>query len=168
MTDQSTTQQVTEVSNAVVEATKSSDALAQAGSQLLGTFNELIVSTSGAIKNTASFAGDQIPDLIHQLLLWKTCEAGISFFVASIIVFFGVRNMKRQWAQACLNETLPRDQRKDNMFTDKSNEGHPCCVVYLLLIIPIIIACNNFYELLQLIVAPKIWLIEYAANLVKH
>ena len=96
------------------------------------------------------FAMGEIPDIAHQLLVWKT---GVSIFGIGI-------------GLVLLSVLLLIFKKKEWYF-----ESEEKTILYILVSAacgvagPIVVLCNTF-NLLQIWLAPKIFLMEYAANLV--
>lgn len=114
---------------------------------------EVYDAAKGASAKAIDFAQAQIPDIIHQLLMWKLTEAiayifiAIAFLTAFFVFWF-----------------------KINAFCKKERDN-AAIILYStiggVVIIGGSIACiiDNTLIALQIWVAPKIYLIEYAADL---
>lgn len=117
---------------------------------------DAIVTTITKATETAGKAVDflsaEIPDVIKQLIQWKIAENGFLVFLALAFLIAWVTKLASH-------------------FYKRAEEDEPFCVVViggwlLSVFCSIIVICGSL-ELIQLIVAPKVWLIEYAAHLVK-
>lgn len=118
---------------------------------------EIINSTKDAVGKGVSFLNQQLPDVVQQLLVWKWYEGLIT--IGFLILFFivvGVFN----WYQfkKCKIHFQKHSYLPDWAFWN---------FLQILLIIPLGGLLANIYTLTQLYYAPKIFLIEYAAHLVK-
>ena len=117
---------------------------------------EIINKAIRGIDSTTDFLLSEIPEVIQQLLMWNFAKSLIISFVllASVAVslFVGLKLLRGDFIK--LSPRL-----HDSRFGI-------CCILAFF-------AAINFYELLysndwlMIWIAPKVWLMEYAANLVK-
>ena len=118
---------------------------------------EILKKGLEAAEKTGNFVVEQAPDLIQQLIVWKTCEY-IFLILISIAFLFSIY----KWCKSAmkrygdLNNFI--DEPEFLMFS-----------IYSIVVILIfgIALFKSFFNLLQVLLAPKIWLIEYATNLIK-
>ena len=147
--------------------------------QLQKALVELIGKASNGIDASASFLSAEIPDVIHQLLLWYAAKSAIEFFVGVIILAFGVKifNMKigmskdsakkdyedgKRWTRYCgLNEITSTEYDAIMMMPDYWKAK--ALGVFAAMIGSLWVNI----DWLQIWIAPKIWLIEYASQLTK-
>lgn len=125
--------------------------------QLQKALAEIIGKVNGGIDGAASFMIAQIPDVVSQLLTWYATKSAIMCSLAVIVMvawFF---------AERCAIKTL----RAGNA------DFEDWAIVYWLLgsiarIMPVLFVVSYLnLDWLQIWLAPKIWLIEYAASLAK-
>lgn len=115
-----------------------------------------VLQTFTEIKN---FTLAQAPDVIHQLLLWKLCEniiLALVFFVLVIYTYMGWKRLGTWWA---------KQQQK----SDEDSEGFYYVGSLLLVSLFVLFGATTIYrvmESIKIIIAPKFYLIEYAANLI--
>lgn len=111
-------------------------------------------------EQTGNFIVEQAPDLIRQLLIWKTVEYAviISIGIALLIFFF-------KWTKKVGREMKEKDYDFEDYFMD-SFANIMIALGYLsAFIVGIIMIGNNLQNLIQIVFAPKIYLIEYTAKL---
>ena len=123
------------------------------------TLVDTINATKQGITAGIDFASNQIPDVIQQLLMWKLAENILFAFVFVLCIIFYLVVMTKAW----------------NIYQAKSererNEGF--LVLFgafggvFLFIMPAIALVVHLKEILQITIAPKIYLIEYVSNLIK-
>ena len=118
---------------------------------------EILKKGLEAAEKTGNFVVEQAPDLIQQLIVWKTCEY-IFLILISIAFLFSIY----KWCKSAIK----RYGNLDNFF------GEPEVIVFsiysiVVILIFVIALFQSFFNLLQILLAPKIWLIEYATNLIK-
>ena len=124
----------------------------------------LINKAVGGIDAASGFLQEQIPDVIHQLLVWKMCEAllstgiflGLSVLFSIILRLIYKKHLKEQSKSCC--------EREDGWDVLLMGSG---IFFFLFEIVTCIVVFSNISTALQIWLAPKVWLIEYAARLVK-
>ena len=118
---------------------------------------EILKKGLEAAEKTGNFVVEQAPDLIQQLIVWKTCEY-IFWILISIAFLFSVY----KWHKSAM-------KRYDDFdgFCDKIEFFIYCIYAIVVILIFGIALFNSFFNLIQILLAPKIWLIEYATNLIK-
>lgn len=116
----------------------------------------IITQVQSGVQAGVSFLSAEIPDVIRQLLIWKAVEASVWAFVGLLFLLLNIPILR--WAFK-YHETY-----EECYFPGHIMAG----VCYLLVSTPIVFTVfSNLLTVLQIWVAPKVWLIEYAASLVK-
>jgi len=119
--------------------------------QLQNRFEEVLLNLINQAEDAAAFVTGEIPDVLEQLLVWSFAES-ITYLVLSLFMF-------------C---SMPFIYGLFDRIAKKTNDGgFVCCGVMcdVWLCIP---ACFLFnLTWLKIWLAPKLFLIEYAAELVK-
>ena len=112
---------------------------------LISTIQKATDATGKAI----DFASDQAPDVINQLLTYKLWE-NISVAVFCFIILFAyVKGFKK--VKEYDEDAIP-----------------PYLAVgCLVMIVPLLLGLSSIIEAIQIAIAPKLFLIEYAAGLIK-
>lgn len=113
--------------------------------------NELLLNLIDKAQQGMEFAEAQIPDVIEQLLIWKMATSA-AWMALSIFTFL---------ASVALGIFLIRIARKDN-----DSEWASLGALVLLVGFGISIALADT-DWLQIWLAPKVYLLEYAASLAK-
>lgn len=169
--------------------TTATDKLATSAATAIDTTTNGVASAASAVANSSTAksldnalatminasvqgAGDaiawakyQIPDVIHQLLVWKAVESALwcalSFAVITLCVKL-ILNLKKKIAEI-------QTRNKGVRYCDKEVvDGY-----VLLAILPLaagiasIAVFANSFDWLEIWIAPKIYLLEYAAQLLK-
>ena len=122
-----------------------------------------IASSLEAVKKTGDFVIQQAPDFIHQILTYNLIKYSVlmiillasSIFLSLIMFHFYkkfIKNMKREDEE---------DGYHHNPIELSSS------IFLIPTIIFIICAINYGLTVIQILVAPKIYLLEYAAELIK-
>lgn len=127
------------------------DELKDKGSEMLV---KMIDFTVQSMNDVLEFSKQQIPDVIHQLLMWKATNSLVWLTVGIIIllgaIFWGKKVNK--WG---------KEQREEEIYIF----GH--LLTALLTFASFCFIIYNLLEVLQIWIAPKVYLIQMAADLVK-
>jgi len=136
---------------------ESKEVVVSKAEQVLG---QLLDRALNGIDKAVEFSQAQIPDVIEQLLMWKMIES-ILWNVAALAIF--VVFIAWQWVCFGKPAWVYVDENKDNNLY----EGGLGMWFFgsVLLIIVIVIFMN--FDWLQIMIAPKLYLLEYAADFVK-
>lgn len=143
--------------------------------QLQQALAAIIGRTMDGVQAGIDFLSAEIPDVIHQLLMWKLVEAIITTtFCALLIVAIVVIWFK----YAGLGEKIDLDggNYQNHRWTlthdcDGDLSPHVMATAFLSLLPLIGSSMEGFSALkvaLQIFIAPKLYLIEYAASLYNH
>lgn len=130
---------------------------------LVDTIQKATAVTGEAIDGVKSvtgkaidFASTQIPDVIHQLLLWKMAEATV-YIIASCIaiwIFFILRKRFAAYIKGSFDE-------------DMGWAFFYVIAGMVLIAVPVLHIITYTLVILKIWLAPKLYLIEYVAKLVK-
>ncbi|QLR51848.1 hypothetical protein HV344_06765 [Citrobacter freundii] len=118
---------------------------------------DLLQKASNGIDSAVSFSQAQIPDVVHQLLLWNAASSAL--FQAFILVFLSFY----AWSSVKAIKNVANGHLDD--------AGDTICILWAIFggvagLILFICFWFNF-DWLKIWIAPKLYLIEYAASLVK-
>lgn len=114
---------------------------------LLETLKNLITSATAA----ANFTAEQLPDVVQQLLIYKAVSSVMTQLIAFLVLYFvGIRSIQYAFD----------DNANDDFTIPAFLVGGIVCILSLL-----VIFLNTGW--LQIWLAPKVYLIEYAARLIK-
>lgn len=119
-----------------------------------------------AAKTTGNFVVEQAPDVVQQLLLFNTVAYTVKTVLFSTITTVGfvvaAKLFRKSSAQAEAYANSHTYMAPDG-FSSFMLGGVSCGVGGAALVA----TCNQLLSLLKITLAPKVWLIEYAASLVK-
>ena len=150
---------------------------------------EILERTLNGVDAATQFSKEQIPDVVEQLLLWHGIESFIFFIIGVMTVILVPMITKKTLSKLCLNvskEEAKAAYDRGESWTRYNSGGvltsnvydqvmdgttifNKCFIMFIAsipMIAGIIIITANL-EWLQIIVAPKLYLLEYAADLVK-
>lgn len=125
---------------------------------------ELLQKAVGGIDAAVSFSQAQIPDVVHQLLIWSSVSSAMFQFLGALMVagsFFALyyidkcRKRGDEW-------TIYEGERSI------SSIAFELCrpVILSMFVLGVFIIMINF-DWLKIWLAPKLYLLEYAASLIK-
>lgn len=120
--------------------------------QLQVALTEILNKTMKGVEAGVGFLQAELPDVIQQLLIWKAAEAAFYSFVGVLMIFASIYGAKRTHkASYDLDETV--------------------IPLYMASVGGLFGGCfligSNSLTVIQIWLAPKIYLIEYAASLAK-
>ena len=151
---------------------------------------ELLQKASNGIDAAVSFSQAQIPDVVHQLLLWNMVDSLIKTLIAILTIPLVFWFMKKQCQRVEIGKignegyswekgnpkyrpTMVWDSKGDINLLIMLLVGVLTLWVLLSLLvtsgieITSIVVFFNYFDWLKIWLAPKLYLIEYAASLVK-
>ena len=121
---------------------------------------QIINTTTQAVGKGIDFLSEQIPDVIRQLLMWHaTKNAVISVLLIGIAVILIVISCKI-WKHG--KNYIAKTQHDEEKGFSYFISG----ILGLISILPLCLAVNKALIVLKIVIAPKIFLIEYAAELI--
>lgn len=133
--------------------------------QLQKALGELLNKANNGIDTAGDFLAAELPDVIQQLLMWYGVKSLLMCLIG-VVAAFALPKL--------ISVMLKRPEGKSNLFWDDrgdfSDEMAPVMIVIFGGIFAFVIECVFIFdfiniEWLQIWIAPKIWLIEYAAKL---
>lgn len=125
--------------------------------QLQQALTAILNKTMTGVDAGVSFLSAEIPDVIHQLLLWKASMSALSMIACLVVCFVIYKINSFQW------KVLKKWKEEREDFID-----HPELAINLFQIMWLFPVLALFsLDWLQIWLAPKIYLIEYAASLAK-
>ena len=111
-------------------------------------------------EKTGNFIVEQAPDLIRQLLIWKTVEYSVYVILGiSLIIYF------YRWTKKVSKEMKENEDDFEDYFMYSFANILIAIGQLSLLIIGMMLIAENLQDLIQIVFAPKIYLIEYSAKL---
>ena len=111
-------------------------------------------------EKTGNFIVEQAPDLIKQLLIWKTVEYSIYVIMGiSLIIYF------YRWTKKVSKEIKENEDDFEDYLMGSVSNIFIAIGQMTILIVGVLLISENLHSLIQIVFAPKIYLIEYTANL---
>lgn len=136
-----------------------SDVASLVNTNLQNALADMINKTVGGVERGVEFLSGQLPDVIHQLLVFKMCWAIVStlLIVVCLVVIWKITGALF-------------DKSEENKWRDFW-PCFPCCVTSIIAIIAtpvgLTVVCSKIKTILMIWLAPKLYLLEYAAELLK-
>lgn len=120
--------------------------------QLQQALSELIIKATTGIDTASEFILAELPDVIYQLLMWHGVRS-LLIAIACIVIFI---------IATVGNYKFYKYASKEDYWEQPYIFGN---IFISMIYIPCVCGFNITW--LKIWIAPKVWLIEYAANLVK-
>lgn len=127
----------------------------------LDTINSTLLSLINTTKEAAGFVAGEIPDVLHQLLVWKLVDSLVGFFTGILMLFLSVYLIRSGYKSWKLAQEEP---------FNRGYTAQQCAFWFggvLLCLVSLLIMSLNF-DWLQIWLAPKVYLLEYAGKLVSR
>lgn len=139
--------------------------------QLQQALSAILNKTMSGVDAGISFLSAEIPDVIHQLLMWKMIQSMLFFVFGIIVICWTIVFIKRQYRRSVeKTDNYGQAYYVPTMVFDNRGEVSPGCVIFAVLALAGMLAGVSLISglsWLQILIAPKIYLIEYAASLAK-
>ena len=133
------------------------DSVAGFINQITATTKDMADFTGNALHKGVDMASQQIPDIIHQYVLWGICEnvffaiVGVGIFLAPFTI---TKRVSKEWEKDWLN--------RNDAITAFGSIG--ITAGFLLGAGMFILSIR---EVLEITISPKVWLIEQASHLLR-
>lgn len=116
---------------------------------------QVIHKTTGAVENGVAFLSAQLPDVIQQLLLWHALRSSLWFilFAGLLIYMFP------------MGRRFLRESREATGEMNENLQTATLCAHLASAALAVLVLWNLTW--LKILIAPKLYLIEYTAALVK-
>lgn len=130
--------------------------------QTVNLINQILKKSIEIAEKTGTFAVEQFPDIMQQLLLWKGVGSFLIWFfmglfltVANILFFIKI---ELPWLNG---------KGLDNEYYSNRWEYGPVISINIVLLFSSVMFLVYELTWLQILIAPKLYLLEYAATLIK-
>ncbi|PHM46007.1 hypothetical protein Xmau_00400 [Xenorhabdus mauleonii] len=110
---------------------------------------ELVNKALSGMDGLVDFGKDQLPTVIEQLMLWQLWVTSLLFILFLTLALLAGYT----WKKAI----------ESNIY----NEGGIYIVLFVVVCVLGFISLRCAFTVIQIVVAPKVWLIEYAASLIR-
>lgn len=117
--------------------------------------SELIANAAGGLNGAIEFSKQQIPEVVNQLLTWNLISSALTQVVCLAIIALYLLSFKRA---AALSEDYGNPYSIAATVFLPAGAGVACSAL--------LIFCISF-DWLKILVAPKLYLLEYASHLIK-
>ena len=121
--------------------------------ELQKALGELLNKANNGIDAASGFLAAELPDVIQQLLTWYVVENTI-WFMCNVLLTFAFYKATVEFNKL----------RKENI---REMYDIPMILTAIGLIVTTMVAITCGVEALKIYIAPKLWLLEYAASLTK-
>jgi hypothetical protein len=135
---------------------------------------EVIQSMTGVAQSAYTLGAEQMPEVIEQLIVFNIVKNTAIIFIFFALCVLGACLIYKAYSTKPTEkaDTYPNSYMKENLWWDKhgyASSAHVavCLILGFSLLGFVLSVFVHGGFLLKLIIAPKVWLIEYAAGLVK-
>lgn len=145
--------------------------------QLQSALAKIIEKAVAGMDSSIAFMQAETPEIVEQLLAWYAVKGLMLSFLGTIMIsvgiFVAIKAMKsKPEVSDNFKDTFlwTRGRYQWNKDEAIANEGAAMLIatfVSLSIFFGILFLCFNLMEPIQILIAPKVWLIEYASTLVK-
>ena len=131
-------------------------------SELVQKAEQVLLQMIDKAAEIGSAAVDEIPLVVQELLHWKFAESLFLFITGLIFIYVWVKISIKVWQHGCIEDEYGRKNRdRWDMIWFGYFMG---TLISFLISIPWVL-CN--IDWLQIWIAPRVYLLEYAAHLMK-
>lgn len=124
--------------------------------------DELQQALLNIINGASAFVGEQAPDVVRELLAWNLVYNAIWLPLNLLIGYVAYRSFRKIYAMSLSGENWTRE------YNCLSGFGFVALWASgLFMVFGPVIATENAETIIKITVAPKVYLLEYAADLVK-
>lgn len=132
---------------------------------------DLLNRAISGIDKAVEFSQAKIPDVIHQLLMWNFVESLMMTIIAIATIYPFFVFSRRQFKRIIINSDSGYGREyKTTMIYDRDGDVNPLSLVYGIVSVfysTVVIIVILDLTWLKIWIAPKLYLLEYAASLVK-
>lgn len=132
---------------------------------------EMITSSVSVAGDALAFTKEQLPEVVQQLLVWRLFHHGAGMMLALAFLFAAI--LTASWMRSKrVPDAEDQGRFEENMFWDRFGRMEtPQAFAWIWIVIGACLGVTgviiDFMNLMQIWLAPKVYLIEYAANLAK-
>jgi len=130
--------------------------------ELKRKLNEFGIEFIELLQQSKDFVIEQLPDYVSQLLTYEIVLNSIYVFLSMAIPLFLVRFLMKSKSKEWFQYT---DRHGDKELTVEGAEAMLFSTIFI--IVSLLTFILHLPELLKLILAPKVWLLEYFTDLIR-
>lgn len=130
---------------------------------------ELLQKAVGGIDAAVSFSQAQIPDVVHQLLVWNIVSSLLAQLFGGVAILLAIQVRRYALKAKANGETWVAHDGRPNDRWFVSSFSYDCLLgaIPALLTVSGVLAFFMNFDWLKIWLAPKLYLLEYAASLIK-
>lgn len=144
--------------------------------QLQKVLADIIAKVTSGADAVVEFSKQQLPEVLQQLLMWHFISNLLSFIIPLVLLTICLTVSVRFWVKVPKQDSRDKDDRCPWIADEYRDKAHMLYFKYWLpgyalpaasFILGIITLCNSNLVWLKIALAPKLYLLEYAASLIK-
>lgn len=164
------TEVVTQQGPAVTEVVQQSAPVVEGVSMFSGSLEaalaDMITRATTSAGKATDFLVAEVPEVLEQLVMWYGVKSGLLCLIGVIGLIFTVRFIKRN--SGC-GKQKDDGKYRYTLTHDSYGTVGPHCLALVASLAPFIgFYCLLNLEWLQILIAPKVWLIQYGAELTRN
>ncbi len=131
--------------------------------QLQNSVVEILNRAISGIDSSVAFMQAELPDVINQLLMWYGLKNSIVGLIGGLILYLCYKSIKKP-EKGCTNWMWDWCQ-VESIHKESSNAWFAIFIIFPIFFGSVML--SHLMDTIQIWIAPKIWLMEYAASIVK-
>lgn len=144
--------------------------------QLQKVLADIIAKVTSGADAVVEFSKQQLPEVLQQLLVWHFISNLLSFIIPLILLTISLTVSIRFWIKVPKQESRDKDDRCPWIADEYRDRAHKLYFKYWLpgyvlpavsFILGLVTLFNSNLIWLKIVLAPKLYLLEYAASLIK-
>lgn len=144
--------------------------------QLQKVLADIIAKVTSGADAVVEFSKQQLPEVLQQLLIWHFISNLLSFIIPLVLLTLCLTISIKFWRRVPKQESRDNDDRCPWIADEYRDKAHKLYFKYWLsgyvlpavsFILGLITLFNSNIIWLKIVLAPKLYLLEYAASLIK-
>lgn len=144
--------------------------------QLQKVLADIITRVTSGADAVVEFSKQQLPEVLQQLLMWHFISHLLSFIIPLVLLTLCLTISVKFWHRVPKQDSRDKDDRCPWIADEYRDKAHALYFKYWLpgyilpvvsFILGIITLFNSNLVWLKIVLAPKLYLLEYAASLIK-
>lgn len=134
---------------------------------------DLLQRAISGMDSATAFLSAELPDYVYQLMLWHGLSSGVKFILSAIVAVLLILTINRCAKREIIGEFNHGGGKRYRETTfiyecgSYKDEMHVVAIFGIAGAITATIVAASNLAWLQILIAPKVWLVEYAAAILK-
>lgn len=131
---------------------------------------QILEKAISGIDSGVAFMQAELPDVIEQLMMWHVVKGAVNSLIGIILIipiFVFLKEMRKQDIQSATSDSFWVNYEEYGRNKIGKMAEINCAVFLCAATAGFFVFFGNIYDPIQIWIAPKVWLMEYAASMVK-